>query len=280
MRNRYKNLTIYLLMCLSLSGCTFFRSHLAKVETKIDERVRENNSAALLANKITERELEKTKTSLANTNWLDSRLNLENAQVANSVSGDFLGRNQDLVGLPIKNQQSIIEALTSTNAQIRAEAQKLQESKQSQEENWRAKEKHYQEQLQALGDQKEQERNDRIKFWTKWSLIGLLVIGGPIAACVFFPPLAGVLVGMVPKLAGVFGVIGKSTVTNIVKGVGEIRNTLSVEIDKAKEAAANNQPIKTFTAVQIKDMLDNEMAKSTDQKDKDIIDHLRKQVNL
>lgn len=133
------------------------------------------------------------------------------------------------------------------------------------------------ERLIDLGVQKEQENHKnlfrRILFWG----VSTFGLGGMIALCVFFPFLIPIflkligmviswLVGAVPSLIHFFGVVGKSTMENVVTGVESIK-------EQVHTAKASN-PSMRYSADDVLAMFKKELGSSTDQKDKAIIKNL------
>ena len=88
------------------------------------------------------------------------------------------------------------------------------------------------------GAQFEEERNERIKRWTKFGVWGTTLIGGAIALFVFCPialPICGRLlawvVGKIPSLASAFGVVSVKAFDAVLRG-----------IEKTKEQHARLEP--------------------------------------
>lgn len=103
-----------------------------------------------------------------------------------------------------------------------------------------ARERDAGEQLAALGAHAEAERNERITRSWKRGGGGIILLGGLIALCVFFPaaiPIAGQVVGVivsrVPALAGAAGVVSVKAFDAVVK---------AVERSKAAGADTQNHP--------------------------------------
>lgn len=119
------------------------------------------------------------------------------------------------------------------------------------------------------------------KIW-EWA-VGVFGLGGIITLCIFFPALIPVILNAlgwilqgiircVPSVVHLFGVVGKATLDNVVKGVGNTR-------DYFQKTAISN-PEKTFSAQQVQDILNSELSASTDGHDKAVIDSVRRQFNV
>ena len=268
-----------LVAVLAGNGCTAYKNHLKKVDAKIDERVRELNSASLYTARKTEFEIARAQIFASNSNWFDTKMSLDLAKVDNSATIGLLSRTETLIGTPAHNQDKVAENLTSTNLIVRQAEQSRQEVRQTQEENWAVKKDKLEQKLIDYGEKYEQERNEKIKFWFKWIGIPVILIGGLIAACVFFPPLAGIVVSIFPKLVSLFGVVGASTVKNVVKGVGDVRNSLKIQADQNNVLKEKGHEPETYTPEEVLEMIDTSLKIHTDLKDKEVIDHIRKKVN-
>lgn len=277
---------------LSSSGCTMFRHDLTKTQNKINASVVENNSAAYIASLETKARLQAAKTQLETAkvptngepaqleqkNYFSADHSINGGIEANDLTLDFTRRNQNMLGLPPIDQTTIIQNLLSTNQNVRESAQDKQISKANAEQGLKQDETKYEQSLLAFGQKYEEERNARIKFWTKWGTIVALVLGGGICLMVFFPPAIGFIVGIFPKLIGVFGVVGKGVVKDVVSGVGNARAVLQTQIDTAK--AHPNVPEPTYTATQALALLDKHLSDATSDKSQTVIDHLRDVQNV
>lgn len=133
--------------------------------------------------------------------------------------------------------------------------------------------------LIELGKIKEKENNANLvkRIWV-WA-VGIFGTFGAIALFACCPALAfGLLKGLIsfiiwsigkmPSLINSFGIVGKATIDNIVKGVGEVRNTLKTA------------PERTYTAQEVLAMLDGELKSSLDHSDKRIVETLRSKLNV
>lgn len=268
-----------MVLATGLTGCTFFAKNKAKNETKMEERMRENNAAAKIANDLTAKKIAETKVAVDGHDYEKAKFSIEGADAANSISGEFIRRNMNLLGLPIEDQTQTINNLLSTNKAVRVAEQLKQDIKENQEEKWRAREKELTEQLTAMGQKYEEERNKsivkRIWLWGGWTL----VLGGIIALCVFVPVfipifgrLLGSLIGMIPSLAHTVGVVGKKTAENTFAGIGKIRS----ELKTYKEL----NPTKTYTVSEVLQIIDTNMKIALDKDDKKVVESFRDKLNV
>lgn len=273
------SIPILVLVILFISGCTFFKPKLDSTVFEINERTRENNSAAKIANQRTAQHIIAAETALDSTNFFNTKLSLDLASEANDISGLFLRRNENLMGLPIEDQTRTINRLTSTNSSIKSAEIRNQETKEKQEENLRRKVEDLEKKLLEYGAKFEEERNKNIvkRIWA-WS-IGVFGIGGTIALLIFFPFLIPIftqiiaqIVSWIPSLAHFFGVVSKKSVNSIVEGVGAVRNQL-----KTENRLESN---KKYSASEILKLLDTELKIATDKSDKRIIESLRAKLSL
>lgn len=284
-----KLISLLLLSCLLLNSCTLSSHHLAEIEKKLDERTRENNQAIYLVSlqqrallQLTQQKLSTAQFTnqtaiLAQTNLIDATHALDGATNANEIITSFSHRNEEILGLPLQNQQNIVNDLMSSNANLRAGALQVQEEKHNQEQVWRGTEEKYQQKLIDMGVQAEAERNARIKFWTKWGLIALLVIGGPIALCVLFPPLLGLLASLFPRILSWAGLISHKVLVSTVKGIGETRNVLKIQTETAK---VNNTPEPSYTSSEALALVDKHLYENQDDKNQKLIDATREKANV
>ena len=90
------------------------------------------------------------------------------------------------------------------------------------------------EKLINFGERAEAERNRRIGWWTRVSTLGLGLIGGSVALCVFCPlalPLVGRglgwLVGKLPGLASAVGVVSVKAFDAVVRGIEKSKKQTS-----------------------------------------------------
>lgn len=129
--------------------------------------------------------------------------------------------------------------------------------------------------LLVLGSQKEVENNKSLwrRLVASFGLLG--AIGALVALGIFFPPallligklalmLVSWLVGKIPALVGMIGVVGKGAFDNVVKGIGDARAEF-------KKSELEN-PERFYTAAQVREILDGKLAIATDKSDKGLID--------
>jgi hypothetical protein len=98
----------------------------------------------------------------------------------------------------------------------------------------RAKEFMVKEKLMDFGVAHEEERNERIKAWTKWLGGGSLLVGGLVALCIFFPMaipivgrILGWLVGKIPGVAGAVGVVSTKAFDAVVAAIEKTKGDLA-----------------------------------------------------
>lgn len=288
------------IVSVSVSSCTYFRPNMAKVQDKIDERVRELTSGSKLAAERAAKEVSKAKSMMmtANvpTNGFDAITmnrpsfdiatnSLDNAERALDVTVDQTRRTENLIGKPIIDQTPVIEALLSENKSIREAAQAKEHSRELQEQKWRAKVEELEKKLIDYGTKYEEERNEKITSWFKWSALILAIIGIPTALVILCPALIPGIVSAFPALTKIFGV-PVSLAKNVVKGVGDVRWQLKQQMEfekQAKAAAADNDGAfseKLYTAEEVLNLLNNKLANKLDTNDKKIIDHFRQHYDV
>lgn len=98
------------------------------------------------------------------------------------------------------------------------------------------------------GEQFEEERNERIKRWTKFGVWGTTLIGGAVALFVFCPialPICGRLlawiVGKVPSLASAFGVVSVKAFDAVVRGIEKAKDQHAT-LERRDPGTARLQP--------------------------------------
>jgi len=221
-----QRLLLVALCCFCLVGCTFRRAaqgHVAASvafnQVKLDEEARTLTTALVDV------------LALAPTNQHVS-LALDLAQHAQQIEGiptqrmdvNALLAEQDAAWDALKTRYQIQNSLLTQKAALTA---KLRDSE--------AK-------LIEMGKLYEAEKNRSIVKRIWHLTIGTLGIGGVIALCVFCPaliPLGGAfvswLIGKVPALASLFGVVGKRAFDAVVKGVGQAKEKLKETHPEADE---------------------------------------------
>jgi hypothetical protein len=219
-KTKRRNVGLMALMALTLfagQGCTHVGGKMEKARVALEnhEEVLKEESRALttgvvdalaLAPKSPETELAK---SLAVADQQIEGLPLKRLPVTEALSGDT---NAVIV---IDERVKAIEALRVENARLTEQVRVTEEK------------------LVAMGVKFEEERNARIRFWSKWLSTGTVLIGGAVALFVFCPvalPLVGRflgwVVGKIPALAGAVGVVGKDAFDAVVRGVGNAREAM------------------------------------------------------
>ncbi len=280
------NRPLIILLSLSLlaGGCTYFAHNKSKLEDKTDIRSQELNSGARIANQRTINELDKAKAllntatvpltngpvTIVKTNFTDADKSLTKASATAGVAEEMLRRNENLLGKPAEDQTKVIDALTSENTALKLQAQLTQTFKEKQEESWKKKIDELERKLENYGAKYEQERNDKIVSYFKWGGLALLLIVGPIALAIFFPPFLSLIVSLVPALTSFVGVPGKIT-NGMVRGIGDMRYTLQ----KQAEFESGRTEQKMYTAEEVKQMLDEHLNTHLKQ-DVHVVDYLRK----
>lgn len=225
-----------------LPGCTFARGKANRVEVQTEAN----------AGKLDEE-------SKALTTAAKDALEFAPTNPPVNLAKRFLARDQQIEGLPVERID--VAALLATNAQ----AMKLLESRfAAQDELLRERAElavkldAANQRLQEMGRLYEAERNQSIvRRFGRW-LKGIFGVGGLIALIIFCPAVLPVLgglvsfvVGKVPALVNLFGVVGKTAFDRVVVGVGEIRHKLKVESEAS--------PAKTYTPAEVRDLLDRQL---------------------
>lgn len=277
-----KRLVLFSFLCIAILAvsCTYHARKKTAIDYRIEERLRENNQAALVANEITKKELAKADTAILSTNLTTAKASIGAALGATGVSSEFLSRNQSLLGLPINNQAETVYNLLSPNHLTRILEEERQKRRITQETQWAQEKRLYEQKLQEMGAKYEEERNKSIvkRTWA-WATGTFGLLGG-IAFIVFCPAVAipllgrvaGWIVEIIPSIAGFFGLVGKKVFVGVAKGIGNARDTLKRE----KELA----PEKRYTPAQVLALLDTELAKSTNDSHKKVIQKVRDEINL
>lgn len=243
-----------------VAGCTFHTAILRKVNEQQVERSRELAAAAKIANEAGRREQSAVSQAIG-TNAA-AQVAIGRAWMAYDLSGEFLRREQNLLGLPVHDQTPVIVDSLSNLQTTREAAATHERGRESQEEQWAAVARTREAALIEMGTKYEAERNKSIvkRFWG-W-LIATFGIGGIIALCIFFPFLIPIfgrilawIVGKIPALAGAIGVVSTKGFDAVVRG-----------IQRAKEDLAKNA-----SADHVKMMTSN-LSKEMDQEHKDLVE--------
>ncbi len=187
-----------------------------------------------------------------------------------------LARNaEDVAGSPPAGKRLDVEKLVQND---KTERKALESRKREDARNAERIEK-AREELRELGEKKEAEDRKwsfmKIIFWS----ISTFGMAGTVALAVLCPALLPVLikilgkiilwmVEMTPGLFHFVGIIGKSVLDNVVQGVGEVRGQLK------------QNPKQTYTAEEVLKILDTQLAVATDRKDKEVIERIRKKLNI
>jgi uncharacterized protein YlaI len=229
-------------LVIALTGCTYARGKADKVEAK----------AADNAGQLTEE-------SRALTTAAKEALEFAPTNPPVNLAKRFLARDQQIEGLPVERID--VAALLATNVQALALLEKrfaAQDDLLRERAELALKLEAANQRLQEMGRLYEAEKNQsvvrRVGRWLK----GIFGVGGLIALVIFCPAVLPVLgglvsfvVGKIPALVNLFGVVGKSAFDRVVVGVGEVRAKLKVE--------AGNNPAKTYTVGEVRDLIDREL---------------------
>ena len=289
---------VILAVLLLAQGCTYFRPHQAKIVAQLDERARELTSAAEIASQKAMQHLAETETLLHEaefitnpagepavtfrTNTFNSVTNeVRQAAEALGVTGNMLRRDVNVQGKPLQDQTSVVAALLSEHKEQREAAERKEARREAEETKLRGKSEALEKKLVEYGTKFEEQRNEKITTWFKWSLIGLLAVGIPIALLVLFPPFGAFLVSTFPALSHIFN-MPVSLVHNLVRGVGNTRAELQAKI---ATDAANKDRLPDFqpalhTTQEVLALLDQHLSTELAPGDKKIIDHLRNTLNV
>jgi hypothetical protein len=252
---------IYTLSLLALIGCTSHAPKTKRLEAKQEERSRELNQSALVANQVNQRYMERLEPDVKPT----GTTNYTKAKAASELTGEFLRRNQNNVGLPVEDQTEQVKSLLSENSRLKAKSEVLEAEKEEQEILWRAEHRQHEAALIDMGQQVEKERNKSIlrRLYASLGLTGIIAVIAGI--CIFFPAALPILmrmvawlVGKIPALAAALGVVSKEAFDQIVRGVENGK----AEIKRAREANKVIDPIEA---------LDSNLSKSMDNKHKVLV---------
>lgn len=253
-------------MVHGLAGCTFARGKAAKAGSAATA-----NSSAL------------TEESRALTTGAKDALDLAPTNAPVNLAKRFLARDQQIEGLPVERID--VAALLATNAQAIALLEKrfaAQDELLRERATLAAELAAANERLQDLGRRYEAERNQsivrRVGRWLK----GIFGVGGLIALVIFCPAVLPVLgslvsfvVGKVPALVNLFGVVGKSAFDRVVVGVGEVRHRLKLE--------SETSPAKTYTPAEVRALLDGQLKEALEtgpHNFKPLVTSRREKLNL
>ena len=117
------------------------------------------------------------------------------------------------------------------------------------------------------------------KFWT-WST-GTLVVAGIAAALIFCPALIPVFIGIISAIINSFATLLNMIVpafSRLVKGIGSVRTKFKKEAEEDK--GKHELDKKKYTSEEVLSIVDNELRIATDEKDKKIIEKVRKKVKV
>lgn len=243
---------VFLIAAVFVAGCSYKARVRDQVEVAQAERARELTQAARIANSA-------GRSHIATNNFA-------RALVAYDLSDAFLRREQSIIGLPIRDQHSLVEDLLSENVRLKKEAVEWERDRERQEELWRTTLEAKQRELMLLGQEAERTRNQNIirKFWGWFGITSTLAI--VILTCIFVPGalliflrLVGWLVAKIPRIAGMVGVVSVKAVDQIYK---------AIETTKMQGESAT-----------IEDVRDN-LSRSMDQDHKNLITARRRAVPI
>jgi ABC-type multidrug transport system fused ATPase/permease subunit len=127
---------------------------------------------------------------------------------------------------------------------------------------------------------KYEEANNKQIWWKFWTWTGsTLVIGGIIAACVFFPALIPVVLAVVRMIINTFVSFIQWLVpafSRTIKGISNFKTQLNAEAE-ANKALPPDKKI-TYTPEEVSHYLGEELKKATDEKDKEVISKLKTKI--
>lgn len=218
---------VFVFLVILFAGCSYNAKRKGELEAQQEERVRENNQAANIANQRGRAEL------IAS--------NFPGALVAYDISDVMIRRNQSVMGLPIVDQQPRVQGLIIQDGDEMERELKREKT----ERELRRKFEGERDALVLRGQEAERVHNDGVwkKFW-RWvsGLSFLAIIGGLIALCVAFPiilPIAGRFIGFIvkkiPSAAGYIGAVSTDVVDSFYRGIEQL---------KIKEGAAAVEPVR------------------------------------
>lgn len=194
-------------------------------------------------------------------------------------------KNVELHGLPVKPIN--VEAIATSpaidkSAEYKELLARLDREQKLLEDKARieAEREKLRDQLVDLGKKYEAEHNKSIitRIW-EWTM-GTIGIGGIIALCVLFPPALPILgsmlswlIGCIPQLAHIFGVVGKNVLTNVTTGIEDFKSKLK-NAPIEGELLRNVSDSHTFTKSEVQalleehsernlELLNNSLAKAT-----------------
>jgi hypothetical protein len=233
-----------LALCLTAgvlaSGCTHTAARRQKVAARLEEESKALTTAVVdtLQSQPSERRDVFTETALI-----------------------FAKQDQRVEGLPVKplDVPSLLAELGATNAVAPAAiTNQLIAERFAKEDGLIAERAKVERRLMDLGARAEEARNRKISFWSKWSLWGMGILGGSVAlfvACPLALPIAGRalgwLVGKLPGLASLVGVVSVKAFDAVVRGIENakktsvvaptvpVANTLSVAGDSRRDNSAS-----------------------------------------
>lgn len=241
-------------LALALSGCSFKRGSLKRVDAQVLE-----NDAAI------------EEESKAMTTGVVDALHVAPSNAPTALALDLATRDQQLEGLPVKrlDVNALLDGELNALRDLR-ERQVLQHKLVAERAELENRLKEAEGKLIEMGKLYEAEKNKSIvkRIWA-WT-ISTLGVGGVIALCIFCPAvipiigqLFGWLVSKIPALAGMLGVVSKKAFDGVVKGVGNAREQLK-QAKKEEELS----------------LLNTELSKSTDTDHRRLIESRRLVLNV
>lgn len=234
----------FVILIMLLSGCSFRTGQLAAGREKVSQT-----------------ETAITEQSRAMTTGALDALGFAPTNAPTEVARTLLERDQQIEGLPLDRID--VRPLIAQNSEAWNRLQvrfDFQSDLLAERFALTAQNRKLETDLIEMGTKYEAERNKSIvrRIWA-WSL-GTLGIGGLIALgllCPFLIPIAGSfvgwIVGMVPKLAGWVGVVGRKAFDQIVSGVEQVRHELK------------RDPARTFTGKEVLGLMKTELQSATDE---------------
>jgi hypothetical protein len=232
-------------LCLN-SGCAYTFKRQPATQARIVESARDEAQAASFA-------LDRARRDIAVARAIvPTNAPLASAEASSDLASRLARRTESLLGPPSKTQWPRVHALLSSQADQRAHAEAVEQRREAGQSAMITQAKEQTAALVAKGMVYEQEQNRSIiaRAW-HWA-IGTVGLGGFIAFCVLFPaalPVMGQaigwLIGKIPKLSSIIGMVGVKSYERAVTAIQEIKQAAklsgqSAAEDLARKVAAEN----------------------------------------